>query len=961
MSTQSVGKLGEPYTNLPPIYQTQTFNEDAYKQAELKSKYGTLASKRDVRKFDRYMKSDAGVKALESARTTHNAAEHQKWSSSYSDYAAAIAAQSKARMLAAKQGFDNAVKKFDAPVEETPSTPALVLKDAAKWNQVASQYGFKDYNAVAAWQKENGLEADGKFGAASYAKWAQLNPDKVSTVPVIKPRVVTPQTPKTPVTPTEDQTTPLIPEGYVELSRPDGTTFLQKTKSKSATSGATPTAPTTPSTKFSLDAFATDNNLTDFRNFNGKRVVRYDPMGRGDWFIDEEGKTYRADGIGGTLGEYVEATSTKYIPEVQRRFDKLQSMISASYQKQGGTMNRINYFQQGGAAPQQQDMQAQVVALVQAAMQGDQKATQTVNQIMEAAKAGDQQAIQIAQLMEQVIKQMQGQARAAKYGAKLDYLQSLKCGGKAKKKEQGGKVCPACEQAKQTKKPLVTKHQYGGNFYKKWTPGEIRKLQMFLSREDKLGQDAYTGEYDGIMNKETFEAIKAFQRAHKLTDDGMWGFYTDANANGLMDNDTLNRGSYTADYNNKHEQGDLLALPTNFTYTKLSDLSNKDAQAVINYYSAYPELLYSDEPEHAKWRQVFHNSGQAGADFLNQSFGAMSVADRAEVDPKKTTTSHKTAELQSDMAEGNTRAAAQLLPVLASPFAIGGVTSVLAGGAGLAGYTGLAGSMIGAPIGGNVGAKRGRKRGEKKQDELYRDEVAERYGVASAVHDPKRRIAEEEAKGRNVGTLVGGLAGGVGGSIAGAGAEAGYYSLLGQGRANLGYAGTPATAQPSVGMYGTTTPPPVQGVSNMQMLKAGLKPANLSAGRTRLGGTYGIRFNHNGKFYNAGTPASQEVINAANTYYNNPMSPLRVNFGGTTNTGAGAKLGLAYGVNVPAAAGIGAQVAPMGIIVDDAISDTQPNHPVRQQKRADRKEERKEKRQERHKKLVARTAESTTD
>ena len=40
-------------------------------------------------------------------------------------------------------------------------------------------------------------------------------------------------------------------------------------------------------------------------------------------------------------------------------------------------MNKVKYFQQGGAAPQQ-DVQAQVTALVQAAMQGDQKATQTV-------------------------------------------------------------------------------------------------------------------------------------------------------------------------------------------------------------------------------------------------------------------------------------------------------------------------------------------------------------------------------------------------------------------------------------------------------------------------------------------------------------------------------------------------------------------------------------------------------
>ena len=69
--------------------------------------------------------------------------------------------------------------------------------------------------------------------------------------------------------------------------------------------------------------------------------------------------------------------------------------------------NKHGFKKQGGAAPQQQDMQQQVIALVQAAMQGDQKATETVNKIIEAAKAGDQQAKQIAQLMEQVVKELQ--------------------------------------------------------------------------------------------------------------------------------------------------------------------------------------------------------------------------------------------------------------------------------------------------------------------------------------------------------------------------------------------------------------------------------------------------------------------------------------------------------------------------------------------------------------------------
>jgi len=112
-----------------------------------------------------------------------------------------------------------------------------------------------------------------------------------------------------------------------------------------------------------------------------------------------------------------------------------------TYNKQGGIMNKINYFQQGGAAPQQ-DIKSQIVALVQAAMQGDQKATQTINQIMEAAKAGDQQAIQLAQLMEQVLKELKGQATSAKWGTKLGYIRSLKYA-------KGGKTCPACEKGKQ--------------------------------------------------------------------------------------------------------------------------------------------------------------------------------------------------------------------------------------------------------------------------------------------------------------------------------------------------------------------------------------------------------------------------------------------------------------------------------------------------------------------------------
>ena len=98
---------------------------------------------------------------------------------------------------------------------------------------------------------------------------------------------------------------------------------------------------------------------------------------------------------------------------------------------------RVNYFQQGGQA-QAANVQKQVEALVQAAMSGDQKATQQVNQILEAAKAGDQQAAQLAQMIQAVAQKLQGQATMNKWGSKLQYIRSLKFA-------KGGKTCPVCE------------------------------------------------------------------------------------------------------------------------------------------------------------------------------------------------------------------------------------------------------------------------------------------------------------------------------------------------------------------------------------------------------------------------------------------------------------------------------------------------------------------------------------
>ena len=127
--------------------------------------------------------------------------------------------------------------------------------------------------------------------------------------------------------------------------------------------------------------------------------------------------------------------------------------------KNGGMIYK---YQQGGQTPQQ-DIQQQAIALVQAAMQGDQQANQTIKQIMQAAQQGDQQALQVVQLLQQVIKQMQ-KSRKARLGAKLEYF---KCGGKksCKKLEEGDPITEfkkGCKVKKAACGKKVTKHYQGG-------------------------------------------------------------------------------------------------------------------------------------------------------------------------------------------------------------------------------------------------------------------------------------------------------------------------------------------------------------------------------------------------------------------------------------------------------------------------------------------------------------------
>lgn len=133
-------------------------------------------------------------------------------------------------------------------------------------------------------------------------------------------------------------------------------------------------------------------------------------------------------------------------------FENLKNTIIGK-NKQGGTMNRINYFENGGQT-QNQQAKAQQEAFMRALLQGDTAAAQQLVQaaaqnpkssaakliqdILNEDKRGNTEVGRAAQAIKQAIQQMKGQATSAKWGSKLSYIRSLKYA-------QGGKTCTACE------------------------------------------------------------------------------------------------------------------------------------------------------------------------------------------------------------------------------------------------------------------------------------------------------------------------------------------------------------------------------------------------------------------------------------------------------------------------------------------------------------------------------------
>lgn len=207
----------------------------------------------------------------------------------------------------------------------------------------------------------------------------------------------------------------------------------------------------------------------------------------------------------------VDSIGTNQLLKPETDTNKLNNQLVNLKFKQGGQMYKYAagaQMVQPQQASGQQGIEQQAMALVQAAMQGDQKANQTIQKIMQAAQQGDQQAAQVAQLLKNIVQQMKG-SRKARLGAKLDYIkQSIgECleGQEVVYFKKGGEICKVCVGKKMQdggksdpikdfkKKKDVTKQTYQRNPY---TRGKSAKEIAEMQRRNRQEAGAGKGEND---------------------------------------------------------------------------------------------------------------------------------------------------------------------------------------------------------------------------------------------------------------------------------------------------------------------------------------------------------------------------------------------------------------------------------------------------------------------------------
>lgn len=521
-----------------------------------------------------------------------------------------------------------------------------------------------------------------------------------------------------------------------------------------------------------------------------------------------------------------------------------------------------------------------------------------------------QMGIEPEQAIEQIQQVMQTEDGQKQIGELYQQFEQQTSGNQMFRK--GGKI-----------DQLVAKYQYGGNFYKRWSSGDIAKLQTFLA-----GHGYDPGVINGKMGQSTINAIKKYQRAHNLKDDGLWGTNTNKEQK-VLTSDVVNKGVYLPSH--KYEIGTARAYD-NTSLATVKDLDPKQFQDLHVYYLNHPEEFFDENNKNAsKFRQILHNSGDTGASIVNQIYGSLNSEERKNVLSRVKTGQIKSDELNASIYRAHEKTMPGLLAALTAPVAFGEALTPLVGGATLAGSAGLIGTTAGGYIGGKIGKYAGEKYGDvvsKRKDEngytdVYNDPIAANYGVAGAIYDPERTRNKYGAAGQAIGTIAGSIAGGYSGARGATATEAAIENRINRGAANLNYKTPKMAISEDIGEFGSTVMKPISKKEARNAFKAGKQKYVIGDGKRRLGGAHQLKYKNYdaGKTYNPGNYADEPTIAAANARFNNENSPLVIRFGQQPNIGISSKLGNAYEVNPGGVWKVFSRVAPMGLWLGEGINE----------------------------------------
>ena len=284
-------------------------------------------------------------------------------------------------------------------------------------------------------------------------------------------------------------------------------------------------------------------------------------------------------------------------------------------------------------------------------------------------------------------------------------------------------------------------------FYRNWSEDDIRALKNKLAGYAGYEGDLTSGKVDSGM----IEAVKRYQRDHKLKDDGMWGHNTNS-IQKMLDPSIMDKGSYKKSY--KTEQGDLythntLKKPSSDKgiYTQISELQSR---AISN-----PEWFWGDSQDARDARAFFYQNWKkpeeatAMKSIIDNIYSETPREIKNKIDAKKLPQHIQQARMNAGITDATGKVAdfvaTKALPAMALPLS--------AAAAPLATVGGLAGGALGSVVGGNT--LRNLHEGDNANYEVT-DELG---NTAAVVRDPDQYYY-------NQGALVGGALGGVFGSMA---------------------------------------------------------------------------------------------------------------------------------------------------------------------------------------------------